>query len=104
MIGNPQIAEATVAQNTPLAAAFFAETVSSATCPEASSPTRQLATRYQDRTQLSPGAVLPPLLVEVNTNSADWNPYVLETPIGSQIKLRRMSIAMTITPARKTQA
>jgi hypothetical protein len=102
MIGNPQSAEATVAQKTPFAAAFFAETVSSATWPEASSPTRQLQTRYQDKTQLRLGFVSPPLYVEVKTNSADWNPYVLDTPIGNQMKLRHISIMMTMTPARKT--
>lgn len=92
--GKPINPDATVEEKMPRAAVRLAFFVSSLIWPGASNPTRIPAvTKYESIQFQGPGAPVS-LYVCVKTNFADWNPYVLETEMGSQIMLSRKSNRM----------
>lgn len=103
--GNANTAEATHDQNMPRADATEAFLVSSAMWPDASHPVRTPEVERNASMKAQTFELEPvPFSYCVKTHLALWNPYVLETPIGSQTTVKRRSSAMMIADALKIQA
>lgn len=100
-IGMPIRAEATADVKMPLAATTLAFCVSSEIWPLASKPTRTPAVTKYESIQFQTGGAPVSFKVCVNTYLADWNPYVLETAIGSQMMFRVKSSRMSATETLK---